>query len=563
MGRICILKEHADELRNRLISGELSVDELYNLDSPTRQAKLREFLPEAAAKQVNSDFESKLILKNQQRGLQNWLNKQVDMTPAAKRDMLSKVQRMDKILGQDNGDEFLADLAETKLGARVTVEQANEISRLAKDVEEKVGTQEYGYARADFDQYLEDLKSPTNKSGLGDTLKASLRDIKENPLKIVSYTGGISKSIKAALDNSSLLRQGFKTLVTNPSEWLTNAKKSFQYIYGTFKGQDVMREIRASMYNDTKYFDMAQIADLAIGVDDAIPTTLQEKIPGIGKLFAASDNAFKGFLFKTRFDVFKKYVQLAENAGVDIGDKEALKNIANMVNSQTGRGKIAMGGEKIANEINNVFFSPRFIAAQLDTFLHPLTGGQGLNGIAKWDKSSNFVRKEATKSLAKTIAAVGAIMATANAVSPGSAETDPRSTDFGKIKVGNTRFDITGGLGSLITFIARESTGTVVSSSGKKSILNNPKEFRPKTHLSVAGDYMRNKLSPILGTSINLIEGQDPIGNKFGLKNVPKSLLMPLPISNTIEVMNDPNGANAIATIIADFLGVATNTYGK
>lgn len=560
---ICILKSEADKLRQKLMSGELDVNEMYAMDSETRLSNLKSFLAEGAAKQVNADFESKLILKNQQRGLQNWLNKQVDLPEAAKRDMLSKVQRMNKILDQTNGEQFLSDLAEKKLGAHVTVEEANKLSELSKNVEATKGTQEYGYARADFDQYLEDLKNPTNKSGLGDTLKAAGKDIKDNPLRTISYAGGVSKSIKAALDNSSLLRQGFKTLVTNPHEWLTNARKSFSYMYNTFKGQDVMREIRASMYNDTKYFDLAQKAKLAIGVDDAIPTTLQEKIPGIGKLFAASDNAFKGFLFKTRFDVFKKYVQLAEEEGIDVTDKEFLQNMANMVNSQTGRGKMAFGAEKLANEVNNVFFSPRFIAAQLDTFLHPLTGGQGLNGIAKWDKSSNFVRKEATKSLAKTIGAIGAMIATANAISPGSAATDPRNSDFGKIRVGNTRFDITGGLGSLITFIARETSGTVVSASGKKSILNNPKEYKPKTHLSVAGDYMRNKLSPILGTAVNLLEGEDAIGKSFGLKNVPKSLLMPLPISNTIEVMTNPDGANVLATTIADFLGVATNTYGK
>jgi len=562
---ICILKSESDALRKKLIAGEVRVEDLYAMSSEERLNTFKSFLKEGAAKQVNADFESKLILKNQQRGLQNWLNKQVDLPEPAKRDLLSRIQKMDQFLSESDSEKFLTDLAEKKLGASVTSEEANKLSELAQKVKDRegilTGNDSYGHARADFDQYLEDLKNPTNKQGLGDTAKAAAQDIKKSPFKIIQYAGGISKSIKAALDNSSLLRQGFKTLVTNPREWFTNAQKSFKYMYDTFGNKDVMREIRASMYNDPD-FDLALRSKLAIGVDDAIPTTLQEKIPGIGKLFAASDNAFKGFLFKTRFDVFKKYVQIAKDAGLDIADKDFTEQIASMVNSQTGRGGLGRL-EPIANTANNIFFSPRFIASQLDTFLHPITGAGGIKNITNFSAESNFVRKEATKSLAKTIAAIGGIMAIANAINPGSAETNPLSTDFGKIKVGNTRFDFTGGLGSLITVMARISVGKSKSPvSGKITELDSGK-FGSKTTLGVGGDYIRNKLSPILGTAINLKTGSDSIGKPFGWKDVPANLLAPLPVTNFIESANDPKSAGLIATTIADFLGIATNTFGR
>lgn len=562
---LCILKEHANKLKAKLLSGEIRVEDLYVMDSGTRRARLNEFLPDGVAKQVNADFESKLVLKNQQRGLQNWLNKQVDMPEPTKRDLFTKVQRMSKVLDASDTDDFLADLAETKLGARVTVEQANELSRLAKNVEAAPkNTMEYGYARADFDQYLEDLINPANKSGLRDNLKGIAKDVKANPLSAFSHLGGISKSIKAALDNSALLRQGLKTLVTNPKQWSKNALKSFGYMTDTFGGKNVMREIRASMYMDPD-FDLAVKAKLAIGVDDAIPTSIQEKIPLFGRFFAASDNAFRGFLFKTRFDVFKKYVQLAKDAGIDTTDKQFIEQIGSMVNSQTGRGRVAFGGEKIANELNNLFFSPRFLASQLDTFLHPITGARGGAGLTDFTKETRFIRKQAFLSLVKMIGAIGGVMAISNALHPGSAETDPRSSNFGKIKIGNTRIDYTGGLASLIVLMARTKTGESKSATtGKITKLNDPEAYKGKTTGDVWQNFILNKLSPIASVANESVFKKRTFdGSKPTVANQLKNLLMPLPISNFLNNANDPKAAPLLATTILDFLGASTSTYGN
>lgn len=557
---LCILREHANTLRDKLITGELDANELYGMSSEARQAKLAEFLPQGVAKQVNSDFETKLILKNQQRGLQNWVNRQVDLTEPAKRDLLSRVQRMGAILDQTDQEQFLSDLAETKLGARVTAEQANELSRLAKDVEmQQPGTMEYGYARADFDQYMEDIINPTNKSGLGDSLKAAGKDLKKSPLKIIEYAGGIAKSIKASLDNSALFRQGLKTLFTNPKEWANNALKSFRYITDTFGGKDVMREIRASMYADID-FDLAQKAKVALGVDDAIPSSLQEKIPLFGKAFQASDNAFRGFLFKTRFDVFKKYLNLARDAGIEVQDKEFLKQLGSLVNSQTGRGNLG-ALERVGDSVNNVFFSPRFIASQLDTFIHPITGAKGLKGLTDFSKSTNFIRKQAIKSLAKVVTGIGSILAISKALQPDSVQTDPRSADFGKIKIGDTRFDVTGNLGSLITLISRVATSETIDSKGNPIELNTGK-FGLKTSGDVISSYAQNKLSPIASVLNDVFIRHSTFdGSKPTFKNEALNFIIPLPISNFIESSQNPNSAGIIATTIADFLGIATNTY--
>lgn len=569
MGRICLLKEHADELRNRLMSGELSVEEMYNLDSPTRQAKLREFLPEKAAQQVNSDFESKLILKNQQRGLQNWLNKQVDMTPAAKRDLLSKVQRMDKILGQDNGDEFLADLAETKLGARVTVEQANKISELAtkaKELESLKGTarrEEYGKAVVEFENYIDSVKNPTNEMNLGDTFAAWKKNIK-NPFDVISGVGGLAKSLKSSYDNSVLSRQGFKTLLTSPKIWGRNARQSFSDFWNTAikSGKNPLDIVKADIASraNTDYYTKMK---LALGADEFIPTTIQEKVPVLGRGFKASDNTFKGFLFRSRADLADMYLAKAKSAGVDIDDKEFLRGLGNYVNQQTGRGNLGKL-EPMGTFLNNFLFSPRFLASHIETFSHVLTGGQGLSKMFQTgNKGQNFVRKQAAIQLGKIAAVVGTFAALNKAFGD-DGNIDPRGTKFGKIKVGAGYNDVTGGLAPFVTFMSRIITGTSINSTGKKTDLTSNK-FGSEDREKVLMRYIRGKLAPLAGTiySLSFGKGKDPVGNDMTPLRTIGSVAAPIPVTSAIDILNKDNPEEYIGSQLLDILGSASSIYNK
>ena len=56
--------------------------------------------------------------------------------------------------------------------------------------------------------------------------------------------------------------------------------------------------------------------------------------------------------------MFDKYIDIAEKAGVDINDKNELKQIAGMVNALTGRGSLG-SLERAGKTFNNVFFSPK------------------------------------------------------------------------------------------------------------------------------------------------------------------------------------------------------------
>src|SRR6185437_13278231 len=87
------------------------------------------------AREVNAQFEAKLLLKDQQRGLVTWARKIGGLTEATRRDMLAQINRLDKVLQPEEEQAFLEDLAAKRLGVSVTAQEAREITELAQKAE--------------------------------------------------------------------------------------------------------------------------------------------------------------------------------------------------------------------------------------------------------------------------------------------------------------------------------------------------------------------------------------------------------------------------------------------
>ncbi len=532
------------------------------MSSAERRAAFAKVLGEDAAKTTNALFESKLLLKNQQTGLINWIKKLTGITAETKQDMLSKVNRLGEVLTPESEKAFLADLAEQRLGTSVTSKEASEIARLAKEINNTKATMEsstrripgasatkeedaYGKAKVAFGKYVSDLKNSADSL----TLKERLNPI--NLKQNISDLGGTAKSLKASLDNSAIFRQGWKTLFTNPIEWQRNARKTFSDAVRQFGGKEVMEETQAYIQSHPD-FEAAQKAKLDTGTtEEAFPNHVVEKVPLLGRLYKASEAAYTGFVYRQRMDVFSKYLQIAKNAGLDVTDKKELESIGKLVNSLTGRGHLGQVGERAASAVNNVFFSPRFLKSNIDF----LTAHQFQPGVTP------FVRKQAAKNLVKVITGTASILGIANAVRPGSVEFDPRSSDFGKIKVGNTRFDVTGGMGSILTLAARLATLSSKSpTTGKVSSLNSGK-FGAQTGTDILYNFAEGKLSPMAGIVKDVLKGQDFNGKKPTVLGEANNLLTPLPISNAVELYQDPKSAGVLAGTLADALGIGTNTF--
>lgn len=548
--------------------GSINPDQLAKMTSEQRSATLGKFVGADNAAQVNALFEARLLMKNQNQAMISWVKDVAGLKPARQNELIDKINKLGKVLTPTEQDAFLHDLASSKLGAQVNVEEANTIAKLANEfniAKSKITPEipngsplrlRVGATEVALNNYVNGLRLTGEKQ----TIKEIGAGFKTNPtgaaLEQVSNIAGFAKGVKASLDNSAIFRQGWKTLFTNPEIWAKNAAQSFKDIYKQLgnKATDstVLDSIKAEIYSRQNAMDNTyKKMHLDIGnLEEAYPTSLPEKIPVFGRLYKASETAYTGFLYRMRADIADKVISIAKDGGVDIADKAQLDSIGKLVNSLTGRGHLG-ALEKNAQYVNTIFFSPKMVKSSFDF----LTAHQLQAGVTP------FVRKQAAMNLTKVMLGMSAIIGIAKALDPKSVELDPRSSDFGKIKVGNTRFDVSGGMSSLFTLASRIVTQSSKSSTSHK-VTNLGSGYGQKSGMDVAFQFTENKLSPLGAVIKDLINQRDFSGKPLTIGGEVANFVVPLPITNLYEVANDPNGANPILTAIADGLGISTNTYG-
>ena len=439
----------------------------------------------------------------------------------------------------------ITDLSQKITEAKIKMDAVPRRKTLGRATPEEL---EYGRARVEFADYIDKLREDANKLTWEEFKKNKAATIGRG----IKHIPGMTKSAKATLDDSALFNQGMPVLMTHPTIWTRNALNSFRDIGRTFKGKNVLEEVSADIVSRPNYDNYLK-DNLGVSVvEEAYPDSkLLEKIPIAGRFHKAADAAFTAFQYRNRADLYDFYAELLKKSGVDEVTGHGIGQIANTL---TGRGNLG-GLERVGNTVNNVFFSPRFVKSKIDIFTHPL-GFDLATG-----KIDPFARKQAAINLMKIIAATAGIMVTAKAMGA-NVETDPRSTDFAKLKIGNTRFNFTGGLNSLVTLAARLITQETKNTKGEIVSLNSGK-YGSATTWDVFRNFMEGKLSPVAGVVRDYLKGQDFSGNRVTVGNELQNLVVPLPITNFQELAQDPNSAPIIAAMISDGLGLFVNTYSN
>jgi len=568
----CLIKKEADAFLTKLKSGEINPAKLADMTSVERREFFKQF-GEGNAKNINALFESKLLLKNQKAGMITWAKQIGNISKRAKTDIISKINRLEDVLSPKEADEFLEDLASKKLNVDVTKEEAKQIFDLAKNIEDNLvkipdnspirspERLEYGMSKVVFENYLQELKKGTP------SVKEWVADYLRNPGKIITEFSGATKSMLATLDNSFFGRQGIKVLFTSPTIWAKNFAKSFKDIGKELVGLDAMDVIKADVFSrpnaiNNKY-NIAKL-DVTNITEEAFPTSIPERIPGFGRLFKASESAFSGAALRMRADLGDKYIKLANDQGVNTLDKVEMEGIGKLINSMTGRGSIGKLGV-FGKEINSTFFSIRFLKSNMDTLFG---GTKNLLKFPFKSKTMTFAEKQSAKNILKIVGGISSILATAELLHPGSVETDPRSSDFGKIKIGDTRFDVTGGISSLAVLASR-ITPTVhdgkwgfwqKSTSGKWTNLTEGK-FGQRTALDVFEDFWEGKLSPSAGLLRDIWKGEHFAGEEITPTSILRNLTVPLSVQNAKELLDSKNSAPIMSSIILESLGIGVNTY--
>lgn len=359
----------------------------------------------------------------------------------------------------------------------------------------------------------------------------------------------VPRALMASVDLSAPFRQGV-FLIGHPKQFFS----SFGAMIKSFGSEKAYNETIADISQRPTYQLMRE-NKLAITRPDSrlsqgeesFMSNFAEKIPGIGRLVKASDRAYSGFLNKLRADVFDELFYKAKDLGIEATPKMT-GDLADFVNTATGRGKLPGGIDRISEIVNGIFFSPKLMFSRLH-LLNP----------AYYAKLDPFVRKEALKSL---LTFSGVALTTISLASLAGAETegDPRSTDFGKIKIGNTRYDPWGGFQQYVRLAAQLITGQTKSTAGGE-VRTLGEGYKARTRFDIASEFLQNKEAPVASFVTSMLKGQDNFGNKFNLPTEVLDRLTPMMIQDLYDLQKEW-GPKGYLMGIPGLFGVGSQTYG-
>jgi hypothetical protein len=333
--------------------------------------------------------------------------------------------------------------------------------------------------------------------------------------------------------------------------------------------------------------------------EEAFANNYLEELPTAmgGGVVRGSERAYTAFLNKLRADTFESLIKDAKVFGADGTKNIPLANaMAEFVNNATGRGSLKFGKldmEDSAKTLSNFLFSPRLMASRLQ-FANP--------------KNLIFAPRQVRMEYYKSLMAMGAV---GNSIGQlvkmsgaGTVESNPGSSDYGKIKVGDVRIDPYGGFQQYIVaakrliphFIDTDKTendtgivpvdnfirllgdpsGTMKSTtSGKEYSLDSP-SYGQSNRLDVAMRFAQGKAAPIPSFIMGLMRNKTEMSGQkmnFGfdpnhpvqsvMDNSVAQRFMPMVAQDLWDLYShDAPMPAKVAAAIAAWFGAGVQTYG-
>lgn len=639
-------------MKQAIVSGKWTPSKFKDLNSKEARKQLTDILGnEEQAKNVNLLFEKKLLLKNQELAMYNFVRDVTGLNEKQKKEMSERVRKTfaDKKRMIENPKENERVLAEIvndtynkKYKLDIDLETTEELMKFSSayfDVKERLDkildengnfeetkenlklAEEYGAKEWMYFDYIKELKQNakqktynklTKKQSISDNLKTIRKNIKEfgigGAYKFVSET---TRALKATFDNSFVGRQARKTMQPRHKKaWWNMFWKSFRDIFkiltadfsdGNWKklvtkqgaksfffntaSQAKAKAIEGAVYSEIfsrknsingRYSNKKGKLDIGVQEED-IPTLDLERIPVLGKLFIASDIAYKVSALRLRADVADNLYALAESKNtflsntfrfspklkkrfereaIDLTNDFEVASINKVVNDMTGRGAINMG-ENIQRVTNNLFFSIKFAQSQINTLLSPL-----YFPTKQFQGRSKFARMQAAKNLMWLMASSYIVMGMYSVLGgdDDDVEYDLTSSDYGKLKKKNTRIDVTGGFASYLTLISRIFTNQRKSTTTRvKTTIG--EDYGSGTGMDVIWDFIENKTSPFASLIKNFINRKNFSGEPLTAKNIITDMTVPIIIETGMETYDTEGVGMTLLALIADGLGLSANTY--
>lgn len=412
-------------------------------------------------------------------------------------------------------------------------------------------------------QQLRDLKHSWNVQLKKDELANRTKTEKAKDLFVDVIN--VPRSLMASLDFSMPLRQAAMFTISHPVIAAKAMGEMFSQAFSQRRFEAFLQELK-----NTPEYNLMEESGLYISDPDALHlsareeqfmSNLAERIPVWGVLVKGSQRAAIAYLNKMRADLFNQGATQFEKDGLTPEEHpELYKAWAHYINNGTGRGKLGIL-EQSAPVLNSVFFSPRFMASRLNTLLAPLT----------YANAPAPVREQAIKDWTSFVGFTMVVLGLLALSGGDEAEVgdDPLSSDFGKLKIGNTRWDLWGGYQQWATYIMRSAAFFVEYGkmlNGDTSAKKFVKETYNQTSADTDARFFSGKMAPIPGFVYELKHGKDRNGKPMDADKIQEKaidMVIPMYWGDTWQAMQEDGGKAALTVGIPSIFGVGVQVYDK
>ncbi|MFL6207443.1 MAG: hypothetical protein ACJ74W_01260, partial [Pyrinomonadaceae bacterium] len=370
--------------------------------------------------------------------------------------------------------------------------------------------------------------------------KSGLRQFGEGMLDVAAAP----RSIMTSADLSAAGRQGLIFTLTEPLSAVRAMKRQVASLVSAKRHNDLFDWLEshpdAQLAKDSGLY--LAIPESAKGGHAGREEAFYSRLASNAPVVKQSERAYTAYLDSLRMDVFSKYARELRSSGLTPEQNSAgFQAIARFVNAATGRGSMPEALQKLAPVLNTVGFAPRNLAGRW----------QVLNPV-EYMRMPAAARKIAMRKMVEFTGTVVAGMTLAH-LAGAKTTIDPRDPDFGKVVVGHTHYDLTGGHRSVVRFVLQMSKAFAALAEGERPARN-------QDVLSLTTRYLRENAAPVPAYLIDAKTGKSITGQDFKVGRDTLRLVTPLFAHDLYEGWKDSGGRGA-AMALPGGLGIGVQTY--
>lgn len=377
-----------------------------------------------------------------------------------------------------------------------------------------------------------------------------------------------SRTLTYGSDLSYAFRQALP-LTVYPKNWADSIRAGREMMRALVSA-DKTQQIKEWM-QDHEAFDLAEKAGLEFAMfgknEEIYDSDIAGKIPLWGKLLTRTQAANEVYLDYLRLTSFAKMTKgIQDNPNMSPKQQaDAMTAMAEVINTLTGRTSLGEGRIKSAIEgAQAIMTAPRLNYSRIQ-MLNPAKYKQLYDQHPAAAKEMLYQTGFAVSSMA----GLGLLLAAAGL---GSFVTDTDDPDFGKLVIGNTRYDLFGGL--LPVAKVFWDIGETATNLGRTAITNDKTTKRElsesrKSLGSRMESFARGRLTPGVGFGYDLFyKGKDMAGNpvnpeelkKLSFSNPALRPYTPAILNEMVDGYRDA-GLKGVAKSTPSIIGIGASTY--